>query len=137
MNYSSQIKISKKLITSCRQTVLKLIEEKDEDKRFIINWRPVLLLNMDYKIISKVFSDRLEKILSLLISSQQTRCISESGRLISNLLDVTKVFNTKSYSVTIDIDKVFDSLNHSLLLTTLEKFGFGTNFIDWIKYFFK
>ena len=55
MNYSSQIKISKKLITSCRQTVLKLIEEKDEDKRFIINWRPVLLLNMDYKIISKVF----------------------------------------------------------------------------------
>ena len=137
MNYSSQIKISKKLITSCRQTVLKLIEEKDEDKRFIINWRPVLLLNMDYKIISKVFSDRLEKILSLLISSQQTRCISESGRLISNLLDVTKVFNTKSYSVTIDMDKVFDSLNHSLLLTTLEKFGFGTNFIDWIKYFFK
>ena len=137
MNYSSQIKISKKLITSCRQTVLKLIEEKDEDKRFIINWRPVLLLNMDYKIISKVFSDRLEKILSLLISSQQTRCISESGRLISNLLDVTKVFNTKSYSVTVDIDKVFDSLNHSLLLTTLEKFGFGTNFIDWIKYFFK
>ena len=97
---------------------------------------------MDYEIISKVFSDRLKKILSLLISSQQTaylanRCISESGRLISNLLDVTKVFNTKSYSVTIDIDKVFDSLNHSLLLTTLEKFGFGANFIDWIKYFFK
>ena len=60
MNYSSQIKISKKLITSCRKTVLKLIEEKDKDKRFIINWRPVLL-NMDYKIISKVFSDRLKK----------------------------------------------------------------------------
>ena len=80
---------------------------------------------MDYEIISKVFSDRLKKILSLLISSQQTaylanRCISESGRLISNLLDVTKVFKTKSYSVIIDIDKVFDSLNHSLLLTTLE-----------------
>ena len=60
MNYSSQIKISKKLITSCRKTVLKLIEEKDKDKRFIINWRPVLL-NMDYKIISKIFSDRLKK----------------------------------------------------------------------------
>ena len=36
-------------------------------------------------------------------------------------------------SVTIDIKKVFDSLDHSFLLTTLEKSGCGTNFNDMIK----
>ena len=51
------------------------------------------------------------------------------------MLDVTEKFKTKDYLVTIDIEKAFDSLDHSFLITTLEKFGFGTNFIDWIKIF--
>ena len=42
-------------------------------------------------------------------------------------------------NVTTDVKNVFDSLafalNHSFLLTTLEKFGFRTNLIDWIKVF--
>ena len=76
----------------------------------------------------------------MLVSSQQTayvanRCISESERLISDLLDVTEKFKTKGYLVTTDIEKAFDSIDHSFLLITFEKFGFGTNFIDWIKIF--
>ena len=37
MNSISQTKISKKFITSQRQAVIKLIEKKDKDKRFIKN----------------------------------------------------------------------------------------------------
>ena len=64
----------------------------------------------------------------MLIFSQQTayvanRCIIELGRPISDLPDVTEKFKTKGYLVTIDIEKA------------LEKFGFETNFIDWIKIF--
>ena len=51
------------------------------------------------------------------------------------MLDGTEKFKTKGYLVTTDIKKAFHSLDHSLLLTTLEKFGFGTNFINWIKIF--
>ena len=32
-----------------------------------------------------------------------------------------------------DIEKVFDSLNHSFLLAVLKKSGFGTSFINWIE----
>ena len=31
------------------------------------------------------------------------------------------------------IEKVFDSLDHSLLILTLEKYGFGKNFMLWVK----
>ena len=108
MNFISQTKISKKLVTSQRQAVIKLIEKKNKDKRFIENWRPILLSNADYKIVSKVFSAKRKKVLPLLISSQQTahvtnRCKNESERLISDLLDVTEKFKTKSCLVTIDI----------------------------------
>lgn len=70
---------------SRRQTVIKLIEKKYRDKRYIKNQRPISLLNVDMKIISKVFSKKLKKPLSTIIASNQfayvnKRCVSESGR---------------------------------------------------------
>ena len=32
-----------------------------------------------------------------------------------------------------DIEKAFDSLDHNFLISTLEKYGFGQNFIIWVK----
>ena len=49
------------LSTSQRQAIIKLIEKKDRDKRFIQNWRPISLLNEDLKIISKALSEKLKK----------------------------------------------------------------------------
>ena len=46
------------------------------------------------------------------------------------MLHATEKFKTKGYLVTIDVEKAFDSLDHSFLLITLE-----TNFIGWIKIF--
>ena len=82
----------------------------------------------------------MKKVLPNLISSQQTayvaqRCINESGRLIFDLLSVTQKIKVKGYLVTIDIEKAFNSLDHTLLISVLEKFGFGKSFIDWIKLF--
>ena len=98
------------------------------------------LLNADYKIISKIFASRLKKVLPNLTLSQQTayvaqRCINESGRQVFDLLSVTKKMKVKGYLVTNDIEKAFDSLNHTFLISILEKFGFGKTFIDWIKIF--
>ena len=32
-----------------------------------------------------------------------------------------------------DIEKAFDSLDHTFLISVLKKFGFGTNFVNWIE----
>ena len=76
-----------------KQAIIKLIEKKDRDKRFIQNWRPISLLNADLKIISKALSEKLKKVLSDLISSQQTAYVknSESGRLISDIIKIAKI----------------------------------------------
>ena len=55
------------LCTSQRQAIIELIEKKDKDKRLIQNWRPISLLNVDAKIISKALSKRLPQIINLLM----------------------------------------------------------------------
>ena len=59
MNSFNQAKVSKKLVISQMEAVIKLLEKKDKDKQLISNWRPTSLLNVDYKIISKIFHSRL------------------------------------------------------------------------------
>ena len=88
INSLKQAKIKNTLSISQRQAVIKLLEKKDRDKRFIKNWLPISLLNVDTKILSKALAAKLKPVLPSIISSNQTayvqkRCISESGRLIS------------------------------------------------------
>ena len=82
-----------KLSTSQKQAIIKLIEKKDRDKRFIKNWRPISLLNVDMKLISKVLASRLKSVISTIVNENHVayvinRFISESGRLISDVLDI-------------------------------------------------
>ena len=46
---------------------------------------------------------------------------------------MSEVLNKGGFLVTIDIEKAFDSVNHHFLIVILEKIGFGTEFIEWIK----
>ena len=60
------------LINSQKQAAIKLIEKKDKNKRLIQNWRPIFLLHIDLKILSKALTNRIKKYLPFLISSNQT-----------------------------------------------------------------
>ena len=134
INSLKQSKIEGNLSISQRQAVIKLIVKKDRDKRFVKNWRPISLVNVDTKILSKSLAEKLKSALPELISSNQTayvknRCISESGRLISDVIEMCDILDISGYLVTMDIEKAFDSLDHDFLLFVLKKFGFGENFI--------
>jgi len=50
---------------SCSQkhAVITLIEKKETDRTFIENWRPISLVNMDAKIMSKVIASRIKNVL--------------------------------------------------------------------------
>ena len=61
------------------------------------------MLNLDSKIISKALSEKLKEVLPDLISSQQTasvknRHIGESGRLMSDITEITEIRNIGFFS---------------------------------------
>ena len=62
-----------------------------------------------------------------LLYLRNKQLISENDLRVKNNLKI------KSNLVAMDIEKAFDSLNHSFLISVLKKFVFGENFIDWIK----
>ena len=135
VQYSFQVG---KLSISQRQAIIKLLEKRDKDKRFISNWRPISLLNVDTKIISKCLAARLIPILPTIISSDQTayvsgRFIGESTRLISDILEVSDIEKLDGYILTADLEKAFDSIDHTFLISCLKKYGFGPNFLSWVK----
>ena len=59
----------------------KLVEEKNKNKRYVANWGPISLLNVDVKIASKAITLRLEKILSDLISADQYEYVKRKVHL--------------------------------------------------------
>ena len=81
---SIKLSILRPLSISQRQAVIKLIEKKDLDKRYIKNWKLISSLNVDTKSLSKAISKKLKTVLPTLIFSQQitfvkNRFIGESG----------------------------------------------------------
>ena len=111
---------------------------KEKDKRFIKNWRPISLLNIDYKIISILLASRVKKVLLNLISPLQkayieNRFIGESGKLIADNIEITDVLNKEGFLVTMDIGKAVDSLDHNFVISVWKEIGFGNNFVSSVE----
>ena len=126
------------LSNSQQQAIITLIEKKGKDKRMIKNWRPISLINVDAKIISKVLAKRLEKVLPSIIHSNQNafvkgRSIFDAVRTIDDMVDYTKRNGLSGLLIAIDFEKAFDTLNFNFLIRTLHKFNFGPSFIYWIR----
>ena len=120
-----------------RRGILTLIPKKDKDRLYLKNWRPLTLLNTDYKIIAKALSNRLTKILPFIIEDDQTgyvsgRFIGCNIRLIEDILSQTTKLNIAGILLTIDFEKAFDSIRWHFIRKTLENFNFGDRFISYI-----
>ena len=121
--------------------MITLLAKKDKDRRFIKNWRPISLINVDVKIVSETIARRLESILPKLVHSNQNgfikgRSIVDGVRTIEDILEFAKFTDSSGILLAINFEKAFESLDHSFLLKILEKFNFGTQFVQWIKTFY-
>ena len=73
------------LPSSMKEGIITLLFKK-KDPRDIRNYRPITLLNTDYKILARVLSERLKKMMDKFVGSQQTgfvpgRQITDNTRL--------------------------------------------------------
>ena len=100
------------------------------------NWRPISLLNVDYKIASACVAKRMKKFMPKLISETQSgfikgRYIGECSRLIYDLLDKSEKSNIPGTLLLLDFEKAFDSLEWNFITKTLEFLGFGQYIISF------
>lgn len=126
------------LSISQRQSIIRLIPKKNKNLLYLKNWRPISLLNVDYKIASKALALRLKKVLSAVINNTQTgyvegRFIGENIRLISDILNFTVDQDIEGIALFIDFEKAFDSLEWEYLFKALDTFQFGPDFKTWVK----
>lgn len=63
--------------SSQRKAVITLIEKQGNDRTLIENWRPVSLINVDAKIISKVIAVRVKNVLPNIIHRNQTGYVKD------------------------------------------------------------
>ena len=96
------------------------------------------MINVDAKIISKVLALGIKHIIHTLIPHDQTAYvknlfIGESILLIDDILEYAGDNDVFGILFSADFEKAFDSIAHSFMFAVLEKFGFGPNFIHWIR----
>ena len=128
--------------SSQKQAIITLIEKKGKDRSFLENWRPISLVNVDAKIMSKVLATRIKNVLPNIIHHNQSgfvedRYIGESVRSIFDLMDFTLKENIPGLMIFIDFHKAFDSIEWNYLVNCLEAFRFGPDFIRWVKTLYK
>ena len=138
LNYSY---IHGELSNSQKQAIIRLIEKKGKDRRYIKNWRPISLLNVDTKIASKALVLRLEKVLPFVINEDQyayvkNRTIFDAVWSIDDIMEYTRINQVPGLMVAIDFEKAFDSLSWNFLSNALRSSNFGDSFINWISVFY-
>ena len=91
------------LALSQRKGVLTLLYKgNNSDKELLKNWRPISLVNSDYKILTKLFSIRIKKVIGTLVHDNQTgfikgRNISQTLRELDDIIEREKSF--KKYTL--------------------------------------
>ena len=121
-----------------KQGVINLIPKPDKDLRYIKNWRPISILNVDYKLITKALANRVKLVLPSLINYDQCgyvldRLMGENVRIVNDLILYCRDFAVEGLLVFLDFEKAFDSLSWQFVDHTLTEFGFGEKFRTWIQ----
>ena len=122
------------MLKSMRKAIVKLLYKKNDHKN-IKNWRPIALLNTDYKILSKIIVNRLIPIFENHISPQQ--CTGLPSQIIENiyyniqaLLELANQKNENLVIMSIDFEKAFDKISHQFILKIMKKLRLGKT-IQW------
>ena len=118
--------------------MITLLPKFNKNKLDPCNYRPITLLNCDYKILSKVINNRLYPLLTKLIRDDQNgfikgRNVGDNIRLMFNVIDYAINEDLSGAVLSVDLYKAFDSLRWPFIFAMLRRYGFGNLLIKWIK----
>lgn len=135
------IEENEELSRSMRYGNINIIFKNKGDQSDLKNFRPISLLNVDYKILARVMANRFKYVLPKVISPNQSCCIlgkdiSDTVVSVRDFMDLVEMDDIECYLLKLDQEKAFDRAGHEYLFAVLDKFGFGNKFKKWIKIFY-
>lgn len=126
------------LISSFREGVITLIPKTGKPADSVKGWRPISLLNVDFKIISAAITSRLKKVIGELISPVQSayikgRYIGENTRLVFDIIDYLNKTGKGGLVLAADFEAAFETVSWQYLLHALDCYNFGPFYKHLIK----
>ena len=125
------------ILPTHRESIITLIPKSGKPSYSLKGWRPISLLNVDYKIISTAIGNRFKEVIDKIINPSKTayikgRFIGENSRL---LYDVISHVNEKKMSGLIlaaDFEAASETVSWSYIRTVLKEMNFGSYFRNMI-----
>jgi len=111
---------------------------KKKEKTNIENYRPITLLNTDYKLYTKTIATKLGEIAKDIIHPNQAgfvpkRSLYDSTRTTQMMIEYAEINELEGCIIALDQEKAYDKIAHDYLWETLKAFGFPETFITRIK----
>ena len=114
------------LSNSMNTALVKLIYKNSGSRYELKNWRPISLLTVDYKILSKAITNRLKPAMPLIIGEEQScgvphRNIHENLMVLRDTIDYVNWENLEAAVISIDQEKAFDRINWEYMFCVMKK----------------
>lgn len=99
---------------------------KKDDPNLITNYRLITLLNVDYKILTKVLNDRVVTVVKNFVGPCQTsfvlgRIITKNIMTVNLSLQLAKEKKRDRYAIFLDMEKAYNRVDHGWLAKILGK----------------
>ena len=126
-----------KALSTHRESIITLIPKAGRPSHSLKGWRPISLLNVDYKIISTAIANRFRKVIDHIISSSQSayikgRYIGENSRLVYDVITHVNATNQSGVIMAADFEAAFETVSWPYVRTVLKELNFGNYFIEII-----
>ena len=100
------------------------------------DFRPISLIGIYYKVISKMLAERLKVVMGNIIGETQSAFLQGryilDGVLIANeVIEELRKTKRKGLVFKVDFEKAYDSVEWDFLLDTLKMMGFGVRWCNW------
>jgi exonuclease III len=114
---------------------------KKKDRRDITNYRPITVLNSDYKIFTKAYSLNLVNMAPQIIHEDQAgfmpnRSIFDQIKLAKLMIDLSEAEEIEGAIVALDQEKAYNKIAHDYLWATMRKFNLPKHFINTVRYLY-
>lgn len=126
-----------KLVKGINSSFITLIPKKANPEG-LADYRPICLIGVLHKILAKILSRRLKKVLPDVINEMQTAFLAGrnifDGIMIANeVVDWWKKSKTKGVILKLDFEKAYDSINWEYLFDMMVNLGLGEKWLGWMK----